>query len=72
MISAIDRSRLQSLYVTKDQFHIPKKKIYLSVHKGPSVYDVLTDGMRVRLRWTHADGGGVSSMWTSTQKIRAQ
>jgi len=24
-----------------------------------------------RLRWTHADGVGVSSMWTSIQKIRA-
>ena len=25
----------------------------------------------VRLRWTHADRGGVSPIWTSTQKIRA-
>jgi len=38
--------------------------------RGSSIYDVHTEG--VRLRWTHADGGGVSSMWTSTQKIRAR
>jgi len=25
--------------------------------KGPSIYDVHTEGERVRLRWTHVDGG---------------
>ena len=25
---------------------------------GPSIYDVHTEGEGVRLRWTHADGGG--------------
>src|SRR6218665_3811219 len=40
--------------------------------KGPSIYDVHTEGEEVRLRWTPADGGGrVNAMWTSTQKIRA-
>src|SRR6218665_500127 len=28
-------------------------------------------GRGVRLRWTHADGGGGHPMWTCTQKIRA-
>jgi len=27
--------------------------------KGPSIYDVYTEGKGVRLRWTHVDGGGV-------------
>ena len=26
--------------------------------KGPSTYDVQTEGVGVRLRWTHVDGGG--------------
>jgi len=26
--------------------------------RGPSIYDVHTDGEGIRLRWTHADGGG--------------
>src|SRR6218665_2672468 len=39
--------------------------------KGPSIYDVHTEGEGVRLRWTHVGGGGGSSaMWTSTQKIK--
>src|SRR6218665_582409 len=39
--------------------------------KGPSIYDVHTEGEVVRLRWTHVDGGrGSSPMWTSTQKIK--
>jgi len=28
-------------------------------------------GRGIRLKWIHSDGGGVSSMWTSKQKIRA-
>src|SRR6218665_2307813 len=35
---------------------------------GPSIYDVHTEV--VRLRCTHVDGGGVRSMWMSTQKIQ--
>jgi len=35
--------------------------------KGPSIYDVHTEGVGVRLRWTPADGR-VSAMWTSRQK----
>ena len=27
-------------------------------------------GEGIGLRWTHVDGGRVSSMWTSTQKIK--
>ena len=27
-------------------------------HKGPSIYDVHTEGEGVRLRWTRVDGGG--------------
>ena len=40
--------------------------------KGPSIYDVHTEwGEGIGLRWTHVDGGGgSSSMWTSTQKIK--
>ena len=33
---------------------------YWPTYKGPSIYDVHTDGKEgVRLRWTHVDGGGV-------------
>src|SRR6218665_3247592 len=52
----------------------------LSIHRSvglplsplwPSIYDVHTEGGRVRLRWMHVDGRkGVISMWSSTQKIR--
>jgi len=39
--------------------------------KWQFIYDVHTEGERVRLRWTHVDGGrGSSPMWTSTQKIK--
>jgi len=38
--------------------------------KGPSIYDVHTEGEGVRLRWTHMDGEGSSPMWTYTQKIK--
>ena len=39
--------------------------------RGPSIYDVLTEGEGVRFRWTHVDGGrGSSPMWASTQKIK--
>jgi len=31
--------------------------------------DIHTEG--VGFKWTPADGAGISSMWTSTQKIRA-
>jgi len=40
-------------------------------HKGPSTYDVHTEGEGVRLMWTPVDCEGVSAMWTSTQKIMA-
>jgi len=39
-----------------------------SSSKGPSIYDVHTEGEGVRLSWTHVDGEGVCPMWTSTQK----
>ena len=32
-------------------------KIFSLCGMGPSIYDVHTEG--VRLRWTHVDGGGV-------------
>jgi len=39
---------------------------------GRSVYDVYTVGGKgVRLRWMHVDGVGVSSMWPSTENIKA-
>jgi len=38
--------------------------------KGPSIYDIHTEG-GVRLRLTPVDEEGVSTMWTSTQKIIA-
>ena len=28
------------------------------IGKGPSIYDVHTEGEGIRLRWTHVDGGG--------------
>ena len=30
-----------------------------------------TQGKEINLQWTRVDGGGVGSMWTSTEKIRA-
>src|SRR6218665_1309601 len=43
----------------------------LRQNKGPSIYDVHTEGEGVRLRWTYVDGGrGSSPMWTSTQTIK--
>jgi len=44
--------------------------VRLTKLKGPSIYDVHMEG--IRFRWTHADREWVSSMWTSTQKIRAR
>src|SRR6218665_2114461 len=39
--------------------------------KGPSIYDVHTEGKGVGLRWKDVDGGrGSSPMWTSSRPHR--
>jgi len=44
----------------------------ISAFRGHPIMTSTRRRRGVRLRWTHGDGEGVSSMWTSTQKIRAQ
>src|SRR6218665_2864286 len=43
------------------QMFIPRKEVVKNgclQQKGPSIYDLHTEGEGVRLRWTHVDGGG--------------
>ena len=37
---------------------IKQENRYKPAYKGPSIYDVHTEGEGVRLRWMHVDGGG--------------
>ena len=48
--------------------------IYTIIHsrysyRGPSIYDVHTEGEGVRLRWTHVDGEGGPASLESTDVI---
>src|SRR6218665_3857876 len=39
------------------------------MHMGPSIYDVHTEGERVRLRWTHVDWGRGVQPHVDVQKL---